>query len=96
MSESHLALIVVLVLVVAFDALLLLVGGHRSRTNAARSSGTPPNAPPEPRLSVRAHQRNGKGAEFALDIAAQGWPAIAAVAVLAAVAAVCAMMWFAG
>jgi hypothetical protein len=85
-------LVAVLVLVVALDAFFLLVGGHRSRADDARAR----RAHPEPRLSVRASQRNAKGAELAVAVAAHGWQAIAAVTVLAALAAACVMMWFAG
>jgi len=93
MSKPLLALVVVLVIVVALDAFFLLVGGHRNRANDARARRAPPRAKSEPRLSVRATQRNAQGAELAVDVAAHGWQAIAAVTVLAVVAAACVMLW---
>ena len=49
-----------------------------------------------PRLAVRARRCNGKGAELAVDVAAHGWPAIAAVTVLVAAVTACVLVWFIG
>ncbi|HEX3481179.1 MAG TPA: hypothetical protein VHT91_39450 [Kofleriaceae bacterium] len=97
MSEPHLALVVVLVLVVALVALLLLVEGvYRRRADAARALRPPRSAQAAPRLAVRARRCNGKGAELAVDVAAHGWPAIAAVTVLVAAVTACVLVWFIG
>jgi hypothetical protein len=93
MSEPLLALVVALVLVVALDAFFLLGGGHRNRADDACVPQVPRRAQPEPRLSVHASQRTANGAELAVNVAAHGWQAIAAVTVLAAVAAACVMLW---
>jgi hypothetical protein len=49
-----------------------------SSSSAWRSGGS------RGELALRARRRSAKGAELELDIDARGWPAIAAVAVLAA------------
>lgn len=63
---------------------------RRDLSNAARRRDTDQVSP---RLSLRARRRNPDGAEFAVDIAARGWPAVAGVAVLALVAAYLLLSW---
>jgi len=93
MSEPHLTLVAVFVLV---PLLFVVERVHHRCAGVGRTHRAHHKAQPEPHLSVSARSRTGKGAELAVDVAARGLPAIAAVMVLAAAITVCVMMRLVG
>lgn len=67
---------------------------HRDPSNNAKNATRRRDTDQvSPHLSLRARRRNPDGAEFAVDVAARGWPAIAGVALLALVTAYVLLRW---
>jgi hypothetical protein len=67
------------------------------RDHRIRAISTPGLPVLDPRswskLSLRAHRRSAKGAEFAVDVDAHGWPAIVTVAVLTTAVILALLLW---